>query len=135
MSARKLPGSHAAIPLVGLMIVLIVSLLGRAPYNLDSYSYLSDAGPKDLMRALEWSPTSWRAWYGLGNAAAALGSPENTVFGERCLVRATEYDPKSYMLWRDLATLRLSMNDRAGAMEAYKRVKSLRTWVKIPELD
>ena len=113
----------------------MVSLFGRLPYDLDSYSYLSDAGPKDLMRALEWSPTSWRAWYGLANATAELGSEEKVAFGERCLVRAVEYDPKSYMLWRDLAQLRLGMNNKAGAMEAYRHVKSLRSWVKIPALE
>jgi hypothetical protein len=137
-AATSLPRRLAArtvVPAVGVLIVGMVSLFGRMPYNLDSDSYLASAGPAELVRALEWSPASWRVWYHLGNATAAMGSTDEARFGERCVARAAEYDPKNYLVWRNLAEVRLRMNDRDGALEAYRRVKSLRSWVTIPELE
>ncbi|MEI6808711.1 MAG: O-antigen ligase family protein [bacterium] len=127
--------ARVAVPAVGVLIVGIISLFGRMPHDLDSDGYLADAGPQGLVRALEWSPTSWRAWYSLGNVAVGLIGPDEVKFGERCIARAAEYDPKNYLLWKRLAEVRLGMNNKTGASEAYKRAKDLRKWVSVPELD
>ncbi|MEI6972285.1 MAG: O-antigen ligase family protein, partial [bacterium] len=123
------------IPVVGLLLVGTVSLYGKAPHDFDSDEYLGRAQPQQLINALEWSPTSWRAWYSLGAAAVSLGTPDETRFGERCMSRAAEYNPNSYFLWRELAVVRLRMNDRTGAEEAYRRGKALRSWVRVPGLE
>lgn len=134
-SPFRRPAARIAVPGVGVLIVGMVSLYGRMPHDLDSEGRLLSAGPGELVQALEWSPTSWRAWYYLGKKTAALGTPDEVKFGERCIARAAGYDPNNYLVWRDLALVRWQMNDRDGAMEAYSRVKSLRSWVKMPELE
>lgn len=127
--------ARAAVPAVGMLIVGMISLFGRMPHDLDSDGYLAVAGPQGLVRALEWSPTSWRAWYGLGNVAVGLTGPDEVKFGERCIARAAEYDPRNYLVWKRLAEVRLGLNNKTGAREAYKRAKDLRKWVSMPELD
>lgn len=127
--------ARIAVPVVGIMIVGVVSLYGRAPHDYDADGYIARAGPVQLVQALEWGPTSWRVWYSLGRASAALDATDEIKFGERCIARAAEYDPNNYYVWRELATVRLRMGDRDGAMKAYKQARNLRSWIRIPELE
>jgi hypothetical protein len=63
------------------------------------------------------------------------GTASGYRMGERWISQAAAYDPKNYRLWKELGDLRLYLGDRAGARQAYDRVKALRPWVQVPELE
>jgi len=132
---RRLTGV-VVLPAAGILIAVCVGLLGLSPHNLDSTDYIVTADAKQLCRALEWSPTSWQAWYHLGRCAI-IADPggETGRFGERCMTLAANYAPQNYPLWTELTEVRLRMGDREGAIAAYGQVKRLRSWVRIPELE
>lgn len=124
-----------ALPLAGLILAIAISLQGTKLYDMDSPDFIEKAGPDDLCRALNWSPTSWQAWYHLGRAAVAKTDGTGMTFGEYCMTQAAVYDPNNYRLWRELCMVRLSLGDTEGAQEAYANLKALRTWVHISELE
>ena len=126
---------RALLPAGALVIIAALSISGSRIYKLDSIDYLADAGNDDICLALEWSPTSWQAWYNLGRAAVILRTNESKHFGESCLTQATIYDPLNYLVWQELSLLRFSLNDLEGARNAYCRLKELRPWAKINELE
>ena len=118
-----------------LLLVALLSAQGSRIHNMDSSDFIETGRPDDLVRALAWSPTSWHVWYSLGRSAVGSADDRNLRFAERCITQATAYDSNNYILWDKLARLRLRMNDVDGAMAAYSRLKSLRSWMHIPELD
>jgi O-antigen ligase len=122
-------------PLTALLVVLLISCHGMKVYNMDSSDFLEAAKPPDLCRALVMSPTSWQAWYQLGVTAIGSTDSKMAAFGERCIACAAFYDPNNYRLWEPLAKVRLRLNDVDGALAAYGQLKTLRSWVQIPDLD
>jgi len=122
-------------PLTGLVVAIFVSLQAMKPYEMDSSDFLQKADPDALCRALNWSPTSWQAWYHLGRAA--IDKPDGTAIklGEYCMSRAVDYDPNNYRMWHELCLVRLTLDDTEGARQAYSRLKALRTWQRIDEME
>ena len=100
----------------------------------DSKSYIARLRPDRLALALRWAPTSSTIWYAMGRAACFLDTIEGGEFGEACITQSVTYDPQNYRFWRELGHLRLSLGDKAGAREAFKRTQALRSWVKVPEI-
>jgi O-antigen ligase len=125
-----------AVPIAGLLLAIIVASYGRRIYDFDSSDFFETAKAPDLGRALAWSPTSWEAWYHLGRISSSMFADGKTLqFGEQCITQAVAYDPNNYRLWEILVRVRLRRNDIEGAQAAYLRLKHLRDWVRIPELD
>jgi len=122
-------------PAAALVIVLAVSFMGRRIYELDSSDVLEKTTGTDVCRAIVWSPTSWQAWFHLGRLSVEMKSDAACRFGERCLTQSAQYDPNNYLIWNELCLLRLSLQDVDGSTEAYHRVKELRDWKKIKELE
>jgi hypothetical protein len=99
---------------------------------MDSPQFISSAPPRDLCRALAWSPTSWQAWYDLGRTAIEERSAEGYPLGEWCLTRAAACNPNDYELWYELGTLRQSMGDNEGARAAAEELKRRSSWLRFP---
>ena len=118
-----------------LAIALAFTCMGGRIYTQDSSDDDDSSRDSEICRTLAWSPTSWQAWYRLGKSAVAMRADNMCRFGEKCISRAAEYDPNNYQLWQELALLRLSLQDAAGAAEAYSRIKQLRPWKKINDLE
>ncbi|MFO7870087.1 MAG: O-antigen ligase family protein [Kiritimatiellia bacterium] len=127
--------SWAAIPIAALICVASISVSGKSVYTLDDPVYLTSADTTALCRSLIWSPAYWVPWYHLGRSAMASDGNPAHEFGEECISRAAYYDPNNYRLWRELARVRLGIGDTAGALEAYRRTRELREWVRVPELE
>lgn len=120
----------------GLVICMALSpVYTRGIYRMDSPDFVVKASPDELCRALSWAPTSWQIWYHMGNMSMRSGKADSYEFGEECITRATEYDPLNYRLWEILARIRIHQNNTNGAASAYKRLKELRPWKRIEELD
>ena len=113
---------------------LLAMAYGRQLYS-DSEFWLGNATMPQLARALTWTPTSQFAWYFFGQRAARLGTPESNLFARQCYARAVAYDPKNYRLWDHVGYERLELGDSAGAREAFARVKELRDWMSVPEIE
>jgi len=123
---RRNPPWQAAAGL--LMLIALVP----ADLKLDNDGRITCAGFTDTARALTAAPLSPVAWRRL----AALLWQENTessrLLSERCLTQAAAYDPNNYPLWQNLGDRRMELGDNRRAMEAYRRVKTLRAWVDVP---
>ncbi len=115
--------------------VLILVFGGIDSAKLDSPDYIKQASPARLCRTLTYAPSSWQTWYHLGNASIKSGLPDSYEFGEHCITQATKYDPLNYRLWTRLCRVRLYLKDEEGAEDAYRRLKKLRSWVTIKELE
>lgn len=121
--------------IVSFAIVLLVSAAGYRNPEMDMPDYVQKAGTQELIKCLKWSPTSWHTWFHLGNAAIASGKPGTYELGEAFLSQGLEYDPNNYILTEQLCLVQLHLNDIPAALETYKRLKELRNWKKIPQLD
>lgn len=132
-------GKHSPLAMIlsagMLLISTAVSCMGERIYRLDSTDYLKNAPVGEICRALSWSPVSWQAWYRLGTEAIKTGSDKACRFGEKCITQAAVCDPNNSDLWMQLAKLRLSIQDLEGALEANRRMKELRAWKQIKELE
>lgn len=120
-----IPVALSLIPIVALPALL--PPLTRA-LERDSPDHIQNADMNELAKIVQWSPTSWQAWYHMGRRACAAGTRPAMRFGEQCMTRAASYDPNNYRLWEALAFVRAEMNDVEGSREALKRLKSLRSW-------
>ena len=119
--------------IIAILIALFSLGLGTA-IRLDSPSVLSSASTPELTRALIWAPTSPLIWRRLSATLSENDSRQHKNLAEHCLTTATTYDPNNYPLWRRLGEVRQEMGDNRGANEAYRRVESLRDWIKLPVL-
>jgi hypothetical protein len=132
------PSSAPVLPRVvaagSLLAAVALSCFHFEMRTMDTTGYLYVAPPNALAKALRWAPTSSMAWCAFGRAASALGTGASYAFGERCLTQATIYDPLNYRLWLELGQLRLFLDDRPGAREAFRRTTELRSWVKVPDV-
>lgn len=115
--------------------MLFIVLAGKNIDRMDSSDFIKSSHPDSLSKILTWSPSSWQAWYQLGNTSISSALPDSYVFGEKCITMATNYDPLNYRLWERLARVRLHMNDKSGALNAYSTLQQLRTWIKIEEIE
>lgn len=131
----QVPRSVPFIPLSAFLLCLVVSLPGRKLYEYDLSDSIQTAPAAELAHRLAWSPTAWDAWYYLGRAAVQRGTDRSIAFGEQCITRAAEYDRNNYLLWKELCLLRLSLKDMDGAQDAYRQLKTLRSWMHIRELE
>ncbi len=126
--ARIVPFSLVA----GLLAALVFGLTLKPMHLRDTPRAARSATPDQLARAIAWAPTSWQDWYSFGRQACLMNSPESWALGERCIAQAAAYDPNNYRLWLELGKLRLHLGDRAGARQAFERVRALRAWVPLP---
>lgn len=131
----KLRKLQASFPIFGLVLTLLISIAYNYHSQYEKSDFLIDASSAQLCRTLICSPVSWQAWYHLGRRALELQNDEMMKFGEKCIVKATEYDPLNYRIWVELARIRISHGDIAGAKHAYSKAKELRGWIKIKELE
>ena len=125
----------ARLPVPIILTILTALLLAaktQDTVHLDSHARLRKADMRTLCRALRCAPTAWYTWYRLSYSALRSRSPGSARFAERCRTVATRYDPQNYKLWLSLGKLRLRLGDKAGAAEAFERVRELRAWVPIP---
>ncbi|MGQ9660730.1 MAG: O-antigen ligase family protein [Kiritimatiellia bacterium] len=106
----------------------------RPMRELDSPDHLRRAPIPVLTRALQWTPTSWFAWYELGRRVRHEYGKPAFEFGEACATQATAYDPNNYLLWLAVGKMRLRMEDYDGARKAFARARELRHWVAIPDV-
>jgi O-antigen ligase len=100
--------------------------------RLDMAGRIGSANLADTSRALAGAPTSPVAWRRLAALLWQNGTPPAQALAERCLTQAAAYDPNNYPLWTRLGDMRRDLGDKPGAMDAYRRVKSLRDWVNVP---
>lgn len=131
----KLRKLQTVFPVFGLVLTLIISTVYNHISQYEKSDFLIDASSAQLCRALVYCPVSWQAWYHLGRRALEEQNEETMKFGEKCIVKATEYDPLNYRVWIELAKVRASHGDIAGAKHAYSKAKELRGWIKIKELE
>ncbi len=124
-------------------LVAMVGTLGiagthpRDVRTMDDPNYLYIAKNRELHRALIWAPTS-SAWLYLGQAmlkeGSAIGNTPLCHQGETFITRAAALDPQNYRLWYELGQLRLRLNDKAGATDAFQRAQALRSWLTPPPI-
>ena len=120
----------------GLLLIAVIFFAGGPDTTkLDSSDNIKKASARELCRTLTYSPSSWQAWYHLGNTSIISGMPGSYEFGERCITQAVTYDPLNYRLLKQLCLVRMHHGDIDGAKEAYKKLNALRSWVKIHELE
>lgn len=115
-------------------IAIVISFFHRQIMLYDSSDWIQTAEVGELSEALEWTPTSWQCWYHLGRMAIIEGGRERKQYGRQCMETAVQYDPKNYRLWHQLCLVRLRNGDREGALDAYRELKKLRSWVDVPQL-
>ena len=120
--------------LLGAAAAALVAIPTARSGRLDAPDRMEHAPSGELVRAAVWAPTSPYAWYYLGRRACMLGTAEGATFGEKCLTAAALYDPNNYRIWKQLGLLRLSLDDRDGTIEAFRRVRELRYWVALPTI-
>ena len=119
--------------LAAALVLLLLAPLARRMRTLDSPGAIAGLEGRTAAAALTWVPTSWQAWYRLGQLCDRAGGPADRVARQAYTV-AGELDPNNYKLWLAIGKLRLRHGDRAGAREAFARVKKLRYWVTVPEV-
>jgi O-antigen ligase len=108
------------------LILLCSAFRAKQIYSLDSPDAMISADSATLARSLNAAPGYWSAWYFFG---ASLYDPENPALNSlaaECMSTASEYNPLNYRLWLELARMRLSLGDTAGAKSAYLQAKYLR---------
>ncbi len=112
---------------------LVIALaLTAFDLQLDMDGRITRAGLPDTARALAAAPTDPVAWRRLAALLWQTDSPPARTLAEHCLTQAAAYDPNNYPLWQHLGDQRRELGDNHGAMEAYRRVKALRSWVNVP---
>jgi O-antigen ligase len=116
-----------------------IGLLSPASLRqLDSYQHLGRTDPSQLRQALNWAPTSWHAWYYLGETACRAGIARRSVklcyFGEEMMTEATRLDPQNYRLWYAVGRTRLALKEYDRAEAAFARAKRLRPWLTPPPI-
>lgn len=85
-----------------------------------------------IAEAMADSPVHRLAWLSMAREAAQSPAPEARQLALRCAAQAGQYDPNNYSLWLDIGNVRLNLGDRAGARQAFARVRELRSWVHTP---
>jgi O-antigen ligase len=124
----------AFLPILAILAAVIGGTWSFRTEEIDDPRVIHGAGSSEVARALVWAPTFQYAWHGLGRAAWATGARPAVEFGERCISAAVERDPNNYVLWKELGLIRMSLGDAQGAREAFARVRTLRSWVPVPDL-
>lgn len=118
-----------------LAATIAVALHGRSIYRADDSDWLMRASAPELARALAWSPTSWQAWYHFGRRMLEENPVSAQPLAHSFISTAAEYDPLNYRLWAELCMLRASLGDRTGAEEAFSRMKMLRAWMSVTNME
>lgn len=113
----------------GLVIVLGLSLFD---IQLDSAGRIGRANLPDTARALASAPTLPVTWRHLAALQWQADTTPARLLAERSLTQAATLDPNNYLLWRHLGDRRHELGDEQGKIEAYRRVKALRSWVNVP---
>jgi len=121
---------------IGMICCLFMLFQSNSIQYLDSGHYLSQSDSRIAAKALTWAPTNWQAWYNLGRSLCIDDqSPETLAIAERLITQATLYDPNNYKLWNALGDFRMNLGLTRAAQQAFDRVKELRSWHLIPNLD
>lgn len=120
---------------LGLLIVILVALQGNRIYRYDRSRSLKTMDPNQLIRALTWAPTSWQAWYYLGESAMDRKRIAAKRFGERCISIAAAYNPNRASLWARVGHARLRLGRPASAKRAFDRATALRHWIDVPNIS
>ncbi len=123
--------SHTLILGVGLLLAILTL---PAKLRLDSPGMIASAQPPQARRALRAAPTYPIVWRRLSAALWQSAEPEHRQIAVDLLSQAAQYDPNNYRLWKTLGERRQAIGDNAGANQAYRRVRELRDWVRVPEL-
>jgi O-antigen ligase len=126
------------------MTPALIALLGTiaiacyqpsAVRTMDDPNYLYKAKYRDLHRALIWAPTS-SAWLYLGRTMFIEGSIVRNgplcSQAESLMTRAATLDPQNYWLWYEVGQIRLSLDDKQRATEAFQKAQALRSWMTPP---
>ncbi len=120
---------------VNLAAALAVAAVAGPMGRRDTTSYLYQAPLPDLLKAITWAPTDAHAWQYAGMRLVHMeGNAAAQRLGERLLSQAAAWNPNQYPLWLALGNVRLALGDVEAAREAFRRVRELRTWVKLPDL-
>ena len=137
LSLTQATGRLERLP-IPIILVLLTALLFavrfRDAQHLDSHASLKAARLPALSLALRAAPTSWYTWCRIARRAGRSRSRARAEFAEWCHSQATVYDPHNYRLWLSLGKRRLRLRDNAGGRAAFERVRSLRSWVRVPEV-
>lgn len=122
------------VPHAGVGLVCLLTTLTLIPFDLqlDMAGRVTRADLAGTVRALVAAPTSPIVWRRLAAVLWQQASSSARLLSERCLTHAADYDQNNYPLWRRLGDVRREMGQRDAALEAYHRVKALRSWVPVP---
>ncbi len=124
------PTPGARLPALACLVIALA--LTAFDLQLDMDGRLTRAGFPDTAHALAAAPTAPVAWRRLAALLWQTDTPPARTLAERCLTQAAAYDPNNYPLWHRLGDMRRELGDNRGAMDAYRRVKALRSWVNVP---
>jgi hypothetical protein len=125
---RLLPAATVAAAALALAVCFVAPVIVLR----DSIYHVYRSSMHDLARSLVWSPTSQHAWFYAGRELIRREDGPAKILGERFMTQSMMYDPKNYRHWIKLGEIRLKLNDRDGAREAYERAHALRRWVRVP---
>ena len=124
-----------ALPVLSMStLALIVAVTWGRELHYDTEGHMQKGDLQMLSRAVRYAPTSPFAWYYYGRAMSRLQTPESRLLATRFLSRAGELDPNNYKLWYRIGNRKDKLGDRAGAAQAFARVKALRDWHGLPYL-
>jgi O-antigen ligase len=117
------------------LCLVIAILLCFVDLQRDQSGSIIRGDRSDTARALVAAPTAPLVWRRLAALLWQSGTPAQRQLSAQCLTQAATYDPNNYPLWLLLGDRRRALGDKAGAIEAYQRVKALRDWVKVPTIQ
>ncbi len=129
--AIHVPAAHACILGLGLLLTILTL---PAELRLDSPGMIASAQPQQARRALRAAPTYPIAWRRLSAMLWQSPDAKHREIAVDLLSRAAQYDPNNYILWKTLGERRQALGDNAGANQAFRRVRELRDWVRVPTL-
>ena len=124
-------GTHTMVVGIGLLLAILTL---PANLSLDAPSMIASAPPAKILRALRAAPTYPLVWRRCSAILWQKHEPEQRHMAVDLLAQAAQYDPNNYILWQTLGQRRQALGDNAGANAAYRRVRELRDWVRVPEL-
>jgi O-antigen ligase len=127
--------SGIVLPSLALILAGMIALSGRKIHDMDNSDFMERADIHELATAILWSPTSWQAWYHMGRAVIIEQPQNGREPGEKCIAIAVSCDPNNYRLWSVLGRMKLNRNDIEGALDAERRLRELRPYLRIRELD
>lgn len=113
-------------------VILVIALFTGPMSRFDQPHQLHRMEMSQLAAVTTWSPTDARAWYYLGKQALRTQNAAQVEWGVDCLQQAGRCDPNNYRLWRAIAGRLAAAGAKPEALEAYRQMRALRSWVPVP---